>query len=313
MNKFHQPVLTDEVINYLQPKSGDDFIDCTLGGGGHAVEILKKTAPAGRLLGIDLDPAAIEQAQAATAKFASRVKLVLGNYKLIQIFAAENGFDQVAGILLDLGLSSGQLDDAKRGFSFSGSGRLDMRFNPEAEVKAADILMTYRLEQLSALFKKYGEERLAGPIAAEIVKRRKTEMIETADQLANLVTEVYQRYFHGQSKTHPATKVFQALRMKVNDEPGNLTAVLPQAVKLLKPGGRLAVISFHSLEDRAVKEYFKQESRGCICPPERPTCQCRHVKALKIITKKPIAATFAELAINPRARSAKLRVAEKIQ
>jgi len=312
MKSYHEPVLTEETINGLQPRFGDDFIDCTLGGGGHAKEILNLTSPNGRLLGIDLDPKAIAAASSATKEFKNRTVFVQDNFKNIAVIAEEQGFDQVAGILLDIGLSSGQLDDKTRGFSFTGNSKLDMRFGPELKMTAADIVNKYSLIQLTEIFKNYGEERLAKPIAERIIAERKIKPLETTEELVAIADEVYKIFYHHESKMNPATKMFQALRMAVNDELGNLEKTLPQAVKLLKSGGRLAIISFHSLEDRIVKDYFKTESRDCLCPPERPTCQCGHKKTLKILTKKPIIADFAELAKNPRARSAKLRLAEKI-
>lgn len=311
MSDFHQPVMAAEVLDYLRLKPGDNVIDCTLGGAGHVLEYLKQTAPDGKVLGIDLDPLAISVATKATKKYGQRVKLVQDNFKNIKKIAQENGFDHVNGIVLDLGLSSGQLQDQKRGFSFLADGALDMRFGGQTDVTAYAIVNSYGEQQLVDIFRKFGEERLARPIAQKIITNRKIQPITTPQQLVEIITEAYKKYFRQGSKVNPATKVFQALRIAVNGELENLVEVLPQTVSILKPGGRIVVISYHSLEDRIVKDFFRQEIHDCICPPEMPVCQCDHKKSVQIITKKPIIAGNEELALNPRARSAKLRVAEK--
>lgn len=310
----HEPVMLDEVIHYLNPTAGKTFIDCTLGGGGHTLAILKRIFPKGKLLAIDLDIAAIKAASEKTEKFGKNKIFVRDNFKNLKQIANDHKFNKVDGILLDLGLSSGQLQDHFRGFSFLADGALDMRFsaNHQEGITAKEILNAYSQPELEEIFKTYSEERLAKPIAAKIVEARKEESISTPKQLVDIVAAVYKKYYRARSKINPATKIFQALRIAVNEELENLEEVLPDAVKLLKTGGRLVVISYHSLEDRRVKEYFKHESRDCICPPEIPICKCGHKASLKLVTRKPTSPTGEEVVQNPRSRSAKLRVIEKI-
>ncbi|MFA5021505.1 MAG: 16S rRNA (cytosine(1402)-N(4))-methyltransferase RsmH [Patescibacteria group bacterium] len=312
MKNFHQPVMLEQVIHYLQPKAGNNFIDCTLGGGGHAEEILKRTAPSGKVLGIDLDPLAIQNAQTVAKNYKNRLIIVQNNFKKLKQIANDFQFNKVNGILLDLGLSSGQLQDHSRGFSFLAQGSLDMRFGNQLELTAKEILNTYNQKQLIEIFKNFGEEKLAKPITDKIIAFRKEKPITKPSELVEIVADIYKRFYRLKSKINPATKIFQALRIEVNQELQNLTEVLPQAISLLAKGGRLVVISYHSLEDRIVKGLFQQESRDCICPVTMPLCQCDHKKTLKIITKKPVVTTESEVLENPRARSAKIRVAEKI-
>ncbi|MFA6410222.1 MAG: 16S rRNA (cytosine(1402)-N(4))-methyltransferase RsmH [Candidatus Buchananbacteria bacterium] len=312
MRNFHQPVMLGEVIHYLQPKAGDNFIDCTLGGGGHTEELLKRIAPSGKVLGIDLDPLAIQTTQEAIKNHKGRLIIAKGNFSDLAQIVKENKFTKVKGILLDLGLSSGQLRDHNRGFSFLAEGSLDMRFGAQSETTAETIINSCSPKALIEIFKNFGEESLAKPIVDQIVYVRKKTPITKPAQLVEIVCEVYKKYYRAKSKFNPATKVFQALRIAVNEELQNLTAVLPAAMNILQKNGRLVVISYHSLEDRTVKEFFATQSRDCICPPKMPLCQCTHKKSLKIITKKPISATDLEILENPRARSAKIRVAQKI-
>ncbi|MFA6322625.1 MAG: 16S rRNA (cytosine(1402)-N(4))-methyltransferase RsmH, partial [Candidatus Buchananbacteria bacterium] len=309
---FHQPVLLEEVIKYLEPKPGENFIDCTLGGSGHTEEILKLNGPSGKVLGIDLDPLAIKTAQEATKKYKNRTIFVQDNFRNLKRILKDCHFGQVDGILLDLGLSSGQLQDQGRGFSFLAEGSLDMRFGGQSNLTAEKIINTYNEKDLIEIFKNYGEERLAKPIAQRIVAKRKELAITRPEQLVEIVAEVYHKYFHNKSKTNPATKIFQALRIAVNEELDNLKLILPPAAEALKKNGRLVVISYHSLEDKMVKDFFRAESRDCLCPPAMPVCQCHHKKSLKIITPKPIEPSWEEIAANPRSRSAKMRVAQKI-
>ncbi|MCX6746151.1 MAG: 16S rRNA (cytosine(1402)-N(4))-methyltransferase RsmH [Candidatus Parcubacteria bacterium] len=310
MKFIHEPVLSQEVLEYLAPKPNENFIDCTLGGGGHAQEILKLTAPNGKLLGIDLDPKAIKSVQENLNEFKDRLVLINDNYKNLKQIIYDSGFNQINGILFDLGLSSYELEDRARGFSFKGNDFLDMRFGSTGKT-AADVISKYSEKDLLRVFKEYGEERFARQIASEIVRARKQNQILTANQLVLLLEKVYKNRPRPK-KINLATKVFQALRIEVNDELNNLKSVLPQAVEILEKNGRLAVISFHSLEDRIVKEFFKREAKECICPPYVPICQCGHQKSLKILTKKPITPSLDEIKRNPRSRSAKLRVALKI-
>ena len=307
----HQPVMVDEVVRMLALKPGSTLIDGTAGGAGHIRANVPAIGPTGRILGIDLDPEAVTAAHQAT-KNDSRVTIVQGNYKNINQIAHVHKFNKVDGIVFDLGLSTDQLQDRKRGFSFSGTASLDMRFDPASALTAGEIIKTHSEKQLTELFKNYGEEALALPIAKAITAYRKAAPIETTETLNAIIQDIYQARYHGRSRTNPSTKVFQALRIATNDELGNVDAVLPEAIALLKPGGRLVVISFHSLEDRIVKNYFKRESRDCICPPKTPVCQCGHKKSIMIISKKPLVPSVREIADNPRARSAKMRVAEKI-
>ncbi|NUM25205.1 MAG: 16S rRNA (cytosine(1402)-N(4))-methyltransferase RsmH [Candidatus Buchananbacteria bacterium] len=312
MRDFHEPVLSAEVIGYLQPKPGGRFIDCTLGGAGHTENLLQRVVPGGQVLGIDLDPIAIEAATKATAPYKKNVIFVKDNFKNINKIAHVWKFTKIDGVLLDLGLSSGQLQDQKRGFSFLAEGTLDMRFGAQSGITARDILNEFSQSELIDIFKNYGEERLAGPISKKIIEVRMTRPFTSPSQLVEIVSEIYHQFYRGKSKTNPATKIFQALRIAVNDEMNNLKTVLPAAVSILAKGGRLAVISYHSLEDRTVKDFFRTESRDCLCPPQTPVCVCGHKKSLRVITKKPVVPTNQEIIINPRARSAKLRVAEKI-
>ena len=308
----HEPVLLDEVIHYLNPKPGQRFIDGTLGGGGHTLAMLNRIFPKGAVLAIDLDPTAIKAATTKTKKFSSNIIFVKNNFKNLKQIAYDNKFTNVSGIVLDLGLSSGQLQDRFRGFSFLADGTLDMRFGPDQGITAREIVNAYPEQDLADIFKTYGEERLAWPIAKKIVELRKQQAIDTPAQLVAIVSELYQRYFHKPSRTNPATKVFQALRIAVNEEMENLDQVLPDALAVLKSGGRLAVISYHSLEDRKVKTFFKKESVDCICPPELPVCQCDHKASITLVTKKPVTPGLEEITRNSRARSAKLRVAQKL-
>jgi len=306
----HQPVLLQEVLYYLAPLSDENFIDCTLGGGGHAREILKRTSPYGKLIGIDLDPEAIAAAQENLQEYKERLFLFNDNYKNLEKIIYAAGFNNISGILLDLGVSSFELQDQTRGFSFKDTSFLDMRYG-STERTAAAIINNYSEADLYKIFKEYGEERYSKQIAKEIVTQRRNNKITTTDQLVSLIEKVY-RGKPKPHRIHVATKVFQALRIEVNDELNNLKKVLPIALNALKKEGRLVVISFHSLEDKIVKDFFKQEAKDCICPPKLPICQCQHHASLKILTKKIVIPSQEEIKINIRSRSAKLRAAVKI-
>jgi 16S rRNA (cytosine1402-N4)-methyltransferase len=310
MKFAHVPVLSKEVIEYLVPKSNENFIDCTIGGGGHAKEILKRTNPNGKLLGIDQDPVAISAAKENLKEFSKKITLITDNFKNLKEIIYDTGFNKIDGILLDLGISSYELQDVSRGFSFKGSAFLDMRFGQEG-LTAADVLNNYKETDLIRIFKDYGEERYARQIAEEIVKQRKISKIIKTDQLVAIIENVYKNKPKPR-KIHIATRVFQALRIEVNDELNNLKKVLPVILSLLNKGGRLAIISFHSLEDRIVKQFLKREAKECLCPPYLPVCQCGHHAQLKILTKKVITPSLAEIKANPKSRSAKLRAAVKI-
>ncbi len=303
----HQPVLYQEVLYALKPSSGGFYIDGTLGAGGHSYGILEGSSPEGKLLGIDRDPEAIQIARERLAPFQNRFFLVHGTYRDLHQHLNNLDWNHVDGILVDLGLSSMQLDLAGRGFSFREKAPLDMRFDPASPLTAADIVNTYPVDDLANLIYRYGEERKSRKIADLIAAHRP---LETAAELANLIQN---HLPSSERRIHPATRTFQALRIAVNDELGALEAFLPAAVESLKEGGRLVVISFHSLEDRIVKHYFRQESKDCICPPEVPVCVCDHKARVKIITRRPIRPEDTEIKQNPRSRSAKMRIAEKIK
>ena len=310
----HIPVLLDEVIKFLDPKPNQNFIDCTLGAGGHTIEILKRTSPNGKVLGIDMDMRAILVAKQKVLKAGigdSRLIAVHDNYKNLGEIVLQNNFKNISGILIDLGFSSMEIEDPKKGFSFQIDAPLDMRYGEEGET-AADIVNRSKEQELERIFKEYGEEKFSGRIARIICEIRKNNPIDTTFKLVDAIAKVVPKKFQF-GRVHFATKVFQALRIAVNHELENLTEVLPQAIQILPSGGRLAIISFHSLEDRIVKQYFKKESSGCICPKDFPVCQCGHKAILKILNKKPIVPSEEEATQNPRSRSAKLRAAEKLK
>ncbi len=302
---MHRPVLYQEIIHALHPHSGGLYVDGTLGAGGHAWGILEASHPNGQLLGMDVDPQALELAKIRLAEFGKRAILVRASYTIIEEQIVRQGWEAVDGIILDLGVSSMQLDTPGRGFSFQVDAPLDMRFDPDNPVRAEDLVNTLSESKLSDLLYRYGEERRAHQVARAIVESRP---INTTRQLAEVVSRATKRDRKG---LHPATRTFQALRIAVNRELEALEAVLPQAVAALAPGGRLAVIAFHSLEDRIVKQYFQQESRDCLCPPRQPICTCGHHATIQVVNRRPIRPQESEVAENPRSRSARLRVAEK--
>lgn len=311
MPEPHIPVLLQPVLDGLNVAAHPDglFIDGTVGAGGHAAAILS-AAPGARLLGFDIDPRSLELARARLAPFGARVTLVHASYTAMSEVAPAQGFapGAVAGILLDLGLSSMHVDEPGRGFSFRRDGPLDMRFDPTADTPtAADLVNSLDADDLADILYRYGEERESRRIARAIIAARP---LHTTRQLAGAVERAYPPARSG--RIHPATRVFQALRIAVNDELGAVERVLPQALNLLRPGGRLAVISFHSLEDRIVKAYFRDEATDCLCPPRQPVCTCGHRARIRLITRHPIIAADSEIAANPRSRSARLRIAERL-
>ncbi len=305
----HEPVLLDEVLDALGIVAGGRYVDATLGAGGHGEAILERTGPDGHVLGLDVDPRALDVARSRLARFGGRAVLVRANFAVCDDVARANGFQSCDGVLFDLGLSSIQLADAARGFSFRAEGPLDMRADPEARVTAADIVNRADERELRRIFADYGEEPEAARVAGAIVRRRVREPFRRADELGRFVAGVKRRR---PRNIDPATRVFQALRIAVNDELENLRRGLEGALSILRPGGRLAVISFHSLEDRVVKAFFTRESRDCICPPHLPTCVCGHRAGLRVVARRPVRPGAAEVARNPRARSAWLRVAERL-
>ena len=303
---IHIPVLLEETIRALVVQPGGRYIDCTLGGGGHATAILEQSSPGGQLLGIDADPEAVEAARARLKAYTSSVHLVNENFVNLEAICIKYDFFPVHGILFDLGLSSLQLNGNNRGFSFRHDTPLDMRLSPSQEVTAADIINTYAESELAHLIRTYGEEGHSHRIAHYIVQKRP---IKTT---LHLVRTIEQAIGSRRGRIHPATKTFQALRIAVNHELENLEAVLRQAINLLGFEGRLVVISYHSLEDRMVKQFMQRESKGCICPPDTLTCVCQHTPSLRLINRKVITASPTEIQHNPRSRSAKLRAAERI-
>jgi 16S rRNA (cytosine1402-N4)-methyltransferase len=307
----HLPVLLDETLDLLNVRPGASYIDGTFGGGGHARGILERSAPDGVVLALDADPAAILRAQGLIAEFPDRLIVRHANFAEMEEVAPQAGIAAVDGVLLDLGLSSFQLDQPERGFSFRAAAPLDMRFDPTtSDITAADLVNTLPEEDLLRILFDYGEESRARRIVRRVVERRAEHPIETTGDLA----EIVERAVGGRrgSRISPATKTFQALRIAVNRELQVLEAGLGAALNLLRPGGRLAVISFHSLEDRIVKLFMQHEARDCICPPELPVCQCDHRARLRVLTRKPVVPGEDEQARNPRSRSAKLRVAERL-
>jgi len=300
----HTPVLLHEALQGLAVRPEGWYVDCTVGLGGHSRSILEASAPGGRLLGLDADAESLEKVRQHLRSYGERARLVHGNFRNLEQIALENGVSQANGILMDLGLSSWQLA-SERGFSFQQDGRADMRFDVTQGASAAELVNTLSESELAQLLWRYGEEPFARRIARALVAARP---ISTSGELADVIARAVGR----RGRIHPATQSFQALRIAVNAELDALEEALPQAVRLLTSGGRLAVISFHSLEDRIVKQFFRQESRDCICPPEAPGCVCGHRAVIRIIAKKPISPAQAEIAANPRARSAKLRIAEKL-
>ena len=304
---IHQPVMVSETLTYLAVAPGGVFVDCTVGEGGHSLAILQAAMPGGQLLGIDLDPQALSTACLRLQQYGDSFTLTNGNYARLGELASTPGFPHPDGILLDLGLSSLQLETAGRGFSIQRDEPLDMRFDPAARLSATEIVNGYPLHELAGVLARFGEEPRARSIARRIAGRRP---LRSTLELADLVAEVYGGR---RGKTHPATRTFQALRIAVNGELDNLKAGLEQAISILKQGGRLVVISYHSLEDRIVKETIAREARGCVCPPRVPVCTCGHTASLKVITKKVVTPSLDEVRRNPRSRSARMRVAERLQ
>ena len=302
-------MLYEEVLDGLNPQPGARrYVDGTAGRGGHAKGILERSAPDGRLLALDADPVAVAATRVRLAPFGERALVVQANFRSLGAVARARGWEQVDGLLLDLGLSSPQLAAPERGFSFAADGPLDMRFDPAGTTTAADLVHTLDEKDLVRLFVEYGEEPHARRIARAIVAARQRERLATTADLARLIERAVGR----RGRIHPATRVFQALRIAVNGELEALAAVLPQMVELLRPGGRLAIIAFHSLEDRLVKRFMHQEMMTCVCPSWQPVCTCAHHPTLRAVSKGAITAGEAEVRANRRARSARLRVAERL-
>jgi 16S rRNA (cytosine1402-N4)-methyltransferase len=314
---MHKSVLLQETIELMNLKPGMTVIDATVGAGGHTKAILAKIGPSGRVLGLDKDENALKIAEENLGG-CSNLTLVHADFKDIEEVAVDKGFGEVDAILADIGVSSMQLDERNRGFSFQGHEKLDMRMDQTQDLTAADIINTYTESELERIFRDYGEESYAKKIAEAIVQKRSIHPVEYTDQLAEVVRGVIPapKWLRGKqigkTKLDPATKVFQAVRIETNGELTALESALPQTVGILKKGGRIAIISFHSLEDRIVKRFFEEKSQTCVCPPEYPKCMCDVKPTLQKVTRKPVVAAETEINDNPRARSAKLRVAERI-
>lgn len=310
MDFHHIPVMLNEVIAHLNLQQNGTYIDCTLGGGGHTEKIIEKILPGGRVIGIDQDPYALAAASKRLSQYEANVVYVHSNFYRLKDVIAEVGIEEVNGVLFDLGVSSHQLDEGDRGFSYKQEAPLDMRMNPSDTMTAEKLVNEFDEYQLTKIIKDYGEERWAKRIARFIVDHRRDNPIHTTGELVEIIKKAIPAGARREGP-HPARRTFQALRIAVNDELNRFAHALKDSVDILKPGGRVCVISFHSLEDRITKEVFKELARSCICPPELPICRCDKQKVVDIITGKPVLAGAEELSHNPRARSAKLRVAQK--
>ncbi len=305
----HRPVMVETLLEFLAPRPGGHYVDGTVGDGGHTKAVLEATAPTGRVLGIDRDPAMVARAARRLAPFGERIMLVQGDYRDLARHLTEAGWKEIDGMLLDLGLSSHHLETSERGFSFMIDGPLDMRYDPAQTLTARVIVNTWAVEELAALFREHGEGRGASRIARAIGQARTVQPLERTGELSELIVSLRGV---GAGKIHPATRVFQALRCAVNEELRDLDSALEAAVDQLVAGGRLVVISFHSLEDRIVKEIFRTLERGCVCPPTDPVCRCGRAPKVVRLTKRPRRPSAAEVQANPRARSARFRACEKL-
>ena len=302
----HAPVMVDEVLLYLAPRPGAVIVDTTVGEGGHAEAVLRRITPAGRLIGLDRDASALLRAEERLRAFGQNVTLHQANFDRLDQVLDSLGVGMVDGVLFDLGISSAQLLEPARGFSFDRLGPLDMRMDPHQPATAADLVNTLPERELASLIYRNGEERASRKIARQIVARRPLQTTR------DLVRAVEAAVGAGRGRLHPATRTFLALRIATNAEMEALERSLPQAIGRLRPGGRLCVIAFHSLEDRIVKHTLARHSRGCTCPSDVEPCRCGGTRSLRVLTKKPVMASAAEIRRNPRARSARLRAAERL-
>ena len=307
----HTPIMVEDVLHLLAPERGGIFVDGTLGGGGHAEAVLTRLPADGRLYGIDRDDDALRAAGERLAPFGHRFTAIKGNFFDMKALLHAQGVERVDGILLDLGVSSYQLDAAERGFSYKHEAPLDMRMDQSAPLSARDVVNAWPEEELKRIFWEYGEEKFSGRIAHRIVEQRAVGAIETTTELAALIKGAIPSKFRNEAQ-HPARRCFQAIRIAVNGELDGLADAVKSAHDLLNVGGRLAVITFHSLEDRIVKQQMADWCRGCTCPKDFPVCVCGNKPKARLVNKKPVCANETELADNPRARSAKLRICEKI-
>lgn len=306
---LHRPVMVEAVLKLLDPRQGGRYVDGTVGDGGHALALLEATAPAGRVLGIDRDPAMVERATRRLERYGERLMLRQGDYREIAHHLDQVGWKEVDGVLLDLGLASYHLETAERGFSFSHDGPLDMRYEPAQTLTARQVVNTWAVEDLAALFREHGEGRDATRIARAIGQARTVKPLERTGELSELIVLAKGAVA---GDVHPATRAFQALRCAVNEELSGLGEALEEAVEYLSEGGRLVAIAFHSLEDRIVKETFRRLERGCVCPPSFPVCRCGRKPKVARLTKRPLRPSAEEVACNPRSRSARLRACRKL-
>jgi len=306
MTEYHVPVLLAECLEALNLQDGKIYVDATFGGGGHSQKILESGKDL-ILFGVDQDPDSIEQSKVLTEKYPDNFVMIKENFANIRTGLALERIKKVDGILFDLGVSSHQINDPSRGFSFRGDGDLNMRMDQTSELTAADVVNTYSFEQLARIFREYGEEKEAARIANNIILERSKKEIKTTLQLSTII----ENCIISKKSIKAKARIFQALRIYINKEMEALKSALNDSIKILNPGGKIVVISYHSLEDRIVKNIFKYEEKSCICPPEFPLCVCDKVSTLKIITRKPVVPTLNEIGNNPRARSAKLRIAQK--
>jgi 16S rRNA (cytosine1402-N4)-methyltransferase len=309
---FHLPVMAAQAVDWIAPSPEGRYVDATVGLGGHTLALLQ--AGAGHVLALDRDADALDRAQERIeqAGLLSRTIFVHARYRNLANILVELGWGKVQGVLLDAGVSSMQLDDPGRGFSFAHDGPLDMRMDKEERKGAADVVNTASEQELIKILREYGQEPMAGRIARHIVMERQKSRIETTDHLAGVVKRAYPRQRRARSRNHPATKTFQALRIAVNQELDDLQSVINALPDILVPGGRAVVIAFHSLEDRIVKHTLRRLAKGCLCPPEQPVCTCEPIPRIKILTKKPLLPGLEEMQGNPRSRSAKMRVAQAL-
>ena len=305
---FHTPVLGPETADQLVTDPRGVYVDATLGGGGHAEHLLKRIGEEGRLIGVDRDPEAIAEASRRLAGFGDRLRTVQAPFWELPHILEDLSVSRAAGMLFDLGVSSHQIDDPERGFSYQQDGPLDMRMGPDAPRTAHEVVNTYSQAALTRVLKTYGEERASGRIARAICRHREEDPLTRTWELRNLVAEVT----GGAHLQKTLSRIFQAIRIEVNEELSHLQSVLEQAVEALQPGGRIAVLSYHSLEDRCVKQVFREAAKGCICPPDLPVCGCGREPTLKILTPRGIRPAADERARNPRARSAALRVGQRL-
>jgi 16S rRNA (cytosine1402-N4)-methyltransferase len=308
MEFAHASVMVQEVMQFLRPEPGGRYLDGTLGGGGHTERILVESSPDGEVVGLDRDEEAVNAARSRLQRFETRLKARQASFEVAKEILAELNWHTVNGLLLDLGVSSHQLESPERGFSFRSQARLDMRMDRRQSLNAYEIVNTFSVANLETILRDFGEEPQARRIALAIAASRQMRALETTDELAKLIANVKR----GRREHHPATQTFQALRIAVNDELNHLGRFLQKGYELLKPKGRMVIISFQSLEDRLVKTAFRMWSRDCLCPPRTPVCQCGWSRKVKLLTKRPMTPSEKEVSVNPRARSARLRAVERV-